>query len=297
MISIIIPNLHSPLIGEVIAALRAQTASIDEIIVVGQDRYGQVQPDALVRFIRTERPVSAAVARNLGAAAAHGAVLLFVDADCILAPDAAAQLLTALQAGYGAVVGGVVPEVGQYWRLCANLMAFPEFLSIDPPGVRGVLPSFCLMLPRAAWAAAGPFTERYAGASAEDLDLSFRLRQAGYTLGCAPAARVFHRPARTSPGAVWRQHVGFGLAFYDIYYRYREFMPFSQSIWASQHLPAPLAAAAHVVIAVAFVLRLFVQRPQLRRFWFAIPGMIWAQLALYYGMLQAASQVLAPPVP
>ena len=108
---------------------------------------------------------------------------------------------------------------------------------------------------------------------------------------------MFHRPARTSPGAVWRQHVGFGLAFYDIYYRYREFMPFSQSIWASQHLPAPLAAAAHVVIAVAFVLRLFVQRPQLRRFWFAIPGMIWAQLALYYGMLQAASQVLAPPVP
>lgn len=286
----IIPNLHSPLVAEVIAALRAQTPAglVGEIIVVGMDRYGQVQPDALVQFIRTEQPVSAAVARNLGAAAARGEYLLFVDADCLLAPNAAAELLAAIGAGYGAVLGGIVPERGHYWRLSANLMAFPEFLSIDPPGERGVLPSFCLMLSRAAWAAAGPFTERYAGASAEDLDLSFRLRQAGFRLGCAPTAHVLHRPGRTSPGAVWRQHRGFGRAFYDIYYRYREFMPSSEAIWVSEHLPAPLAAAAHLLIACAFVLRLFLRRPQLRPFWQAAPGMIWVQMGLYAGILEAA---------
>ena len=65
-ISIIIPNLHSPLVGEVIAALRAQTARdrIAEIVVVGQDRYGLVVPDDLVRPIVTERPVYPGAARG-----------------------------------------------------------------------------------------------------------------------------------------------------------------------------------------------------------------------------------------
>ena len=38
--SVIIPNLHSPLLGEVLAALERQTEPPREVIVVGQDRYG-----------------------------------------------------------------------------------------------------------------------------------------------------------------------------------------------------------------------------------------------------------------
>lgn len=298
-VSVIIPNLHSPIVGDVIAALRVQTLApkICEIIVVGMDRYGQVQPDQLVQFIRTDQPVSAAAARNLGAAVAQGECLLFVDADCLLAPNAIAELLVAIATGYGAVLGGIVPEKGNYWRLCANLMAFPEFLSVDPPGERGVLPSFCLMLSRQSWEAAGPFTERYRGASAEDLDLSLRLRQAGFRLGCAPSARVLHRPERTSLGAVWQRHKSFGLAFYDIYYRYRAMMPFSEAIWLCEHLPPPLAAAAIAPLALAYALRLLLRRPQLRPFWYALPGMAWAQLGWYSGLLQAARQPGAVAVP
>lgn len=289
-ISIIIPNLHSPIIGAVIAALRAQALAgqIREIIVVGQDRYGQLQPDALVRPISTEQPVSAARARNLGAAEATGEYLLFLDADCLLAPDALGPLLQALGAGYGAVVGGIMPETAQYWRLCGNLMSFPEFLAIDPPGERSVLPSFCLCMPRAIWQQVGPFTERFAGASAEDLDLSLRMRQAGLRLGCAPSARVFHRPARNRAGVIWRRHAGFGRDFYDIYQRYRELMPRSEAIWLSEHLPAPLARLAVAPLACAYVARLMLRRPQLRRFWYALPGMALAQFGWYCGMIQAA---------
>lgn len=294
-ISIIIPNLHSPIVGAAIAALRAQTlaAQIGEIIVVGQDRFGQVQPDGLVRHITTAQPVSAARARNLGAAAAQGRLLLFVDADCLLAPDALAQLVAALAQGYGAVLGGVVPEAGQYWRLCGNLMSFPEYLSIDPPGEREVLPSFCLCMPRAVWQQHGPFTERFVGASAEDLDLSLRMRQAGLRLGCAPGAHVYHRPPRNSADVIWRRHQGFGRDFYDIYHRYRALMPRSEAIWLSERLPAVLARLAMLPLAAAYVLRLMLRRPQLRRFWYAWPGMAWAQFGWYCGMVQAAQHARA----
>ena len=60
MISVIIPNLHSPLIGQVIQALDRQSAreSIRDVIVVGQDRFGLVPAGA--RLIQTPLPISPA---------------------------------------------------------------------------------------------------------------------------------------------------------------------------------------------------------------------------------------------
>jgi GT2 family glycosyltransferase len=288
-VSIVIPNLHSPLIGDVIAALRAQTAiaEVGEIIVVGMDRYGLVVPDDLVRLVATPRPIAPAVARNLGAATASGDFLLFVDADCLLAPDALARLLEAARAGYGAVCGAIAPERGQYWVLCNNLMAFPEFLTLDQHGERDCLPSFCLLIPRAAWLRAGPFDERFPGPAGEDLDLSFRMRQLGYRLGCATAAAVRHRPARPDPGSVWRQHVGFGAAWHTLYHRYRAILPFSQALWLIERFGG-LGLAATLPLACLYVLRLFARRRHLLRFWYAIPGMIWAQFGWYNGIALAA---------
>ena len=290
-ISVIIPNLHSPLIGAVLAALRAQTATagIREIIVVGMDKHNLVVADELVRPIPTARPISPAAARNRGAAAATGDYLLFVDADCLLAPDAVERLVSAVDAGYGAVLGAVVPETEQYWVLCNNLMAFPEFLTLDQPGERACLPSFCLLIPRAVWEHVGAFDECTPSASGEDLDLSFRLRQLGYRLGFTPAAAVRHRPARAGAGAVWRKHVGFGAAWHMLYDRYRKMLPFSQAVWLIDEFGG-LGLAATLPLACLYVLRLIARRRHLLRFWYAIPGMVWAQFGWYNGIHQAATR-------
>src|SRR4051812_1867596 len=129
MLSIIIPNLHSPLIDQVIAALASQTAcaSIREVIVVGQDRYQRIP--AGVRFVATPQPISPAAARNLGAQLASGDYLLFLDADCIAAPDLVEQILSSHRRGHVVVGGAVAPEPGSYWRLCDNLLVFTSFLA------------------------------------------------------------------------------------------------------------------------------------------------------------------------
>jgi GT2 family glycosyltransferase len=291
LISIIIPNLHSPLVGDVIAALRAQTLrdQIAEIIVVGQDRYVLVVPDELVRPIATEGPVYPGAARNLGAAAASGDVLVFVDADCLLAPDAVERLVGGLdERGYAAVVGGVVPEPGSYWLLCNNLMAFPEFLVGAAPGERSALASFCLCIRRDAWERAGGFDDAFTVAC-EDLDLSYRLRRLGYRLGCVPSARVLHRPRRATIGDVWRVHEGYGIFWRKITRRHADMLPFSQAAWASERLGAAGAAAA-VPIALAFVLRLLLRHRHMLRFWYTVPGLIWLRLAWYSGIRRAVTR-------
>lgn len=290
-VSVIIPSLHSPLIDDVITALRSQTVSdnICEIIVVGMDRYNLVVADHLVSFIQTPHPIPAAAARNQGAAIAQGDYLLFVDSDCLLAPDAVEHLLEVTQMGYGAVVGAVVPEEGNYWILSSNLMAFPENLTIDRLGERTSLPSFCLMIPQLVWQAVGSFDESFPGAGGEDLDLSFRLRQAGYRLACQPTAAVRHRPSRTTLGSLWHHNVVFGRAWYVLYHRYRQMLPFSPAVWLCDLSPR-VSALAHVPIACLYVIRLVTRRRYLLRFWYAIPGMIWAQLGWYNGIQQRAKR-------
>ncbi|HBI23468.1 MAG TPA: hypothetical protein DDX84_04530, partial [Nitrospiraceae bacterium] len=76
--SVVIPNLHSPRIGEVLEALGRQEG-VDgeyEILVVGRDRYDLVRrqeaKDGRIRFLESERNLNAAEARNRGIKAAQG---------------------------------------------------------------------------------------------------------------------------------------------------------------------------------------------------------------------------------
>jgi GT2 family glycosyltransferase len=294
-VSVIIPNLDSPVIGETLAALRAQTAldQVCEILVVGRDRPGLVREDVLVRHLDPGRPLSPAAARNVGVRESRGDLLLFIDADCVPEPELLARLLAALRLEHGALGAGVVPLADNYWRLASDMEAFPSALATDIPGERPCLPSFCMLVPRAVLDEVGLFDETLPLGSCEDLDITFRMRRAGYTLWCEPRAALRHRHGRTTIGDVWRRHASFGPAWYHICRTYTDFIPRSEAKWVCEHFGG-FALAILVPLTILFELRLVLQQPHMLRHWYALPGMIWARLALYNGVWQAIRWSIRP---
>jgi cellulose synthase/poly-beta-1,6-N-acetylglucosamine synthase-like glycosyltransferase len=284
MISVIIPNLHSPIIDQVIRSVEEQTLSYQdiEIIVVGQDQYGLVPHH--VPFIVTQQPMAAAQARNLGAQQTHGEYILFLDADCIAAPSLMEHLLARHVEGH-AVVGGSIELVpDNYWVMCDNLLSFTPFLSTAPPGPRRYLPSLNLSVARTLFTSLGGFNPHFPGAAGEDIDLSLRMRTCGYELYFEPRARVYHQPERATAGSVWRHLRNFGRVQSTLHRMYPEqaasrlrpyFRPLTGVILAT----APLLALRDIV-------SIYQANPQMYCHWKLLPGMVWGKIGWYWGLVE-----------
>ena len=267
-ISIIIPNLHSPVIDRALASLEAQTYDHGriEVLVVGQDKHQRVVESEIVRFIPTERPVIQSIARNIGARLAQGDILIFIDADCIAAPDWLAVLAARFEdPSVQLVGGGLVFPSDDYWTLCDNIATLYEWLSTGRRGTRSNLASLNLAIRREAWEQLGGFDETLV--KAEDTDLSIRARLAGYTLYFEPQAIVIHRPdtSRNRPGHVLRRAFESGYWTVGVLTHYQDeigLAPYYRWAWIMLLL-APLTAAGVTV-------KIFRSR-ELRRFWYTLP--------------------------
>ena len=88
-VSVIVPFLGDVAEGralvERLSGLRRETG--DELIVADNTSGGVVEETGGIRVVRAGEQRSATHARNAGAAAASGAWLLFLDADCLPGPD------------------------------------------------------------------------------------------------------------------------------------------------------------------------------------------------------------------
>lgn len=285
MFSIVIPNLNSPRIADVIAALRAQSQPelVGEIIVVGQDALRLVPQD--VSFIDTAQPVAAAKARNIGAAHATRQYLLFLDADCLVTPQTLERMLARLQDGNLAVCAGVQIEGDDYWALCDNLLAFRPFLAAAAAGARRYLPSMAFALPRAVFEAAGGFDTSFAGAAGEDVDLSMRLSKRGVQLLFAPEATVRHVPGRSTARGLWRHLRGYGRAHLRVRRRFQHVHP--SPLVGLKPAWVPLLLACSPLLSVADTVWLFVRDGNVRRYPQAFFGMVWGRLGWYLGVAEA----------
>lgn len=213
LVSVVIPNLNSPLIGATLEALHQQTLPLDalEVLVVGRDDLGLVHEDTLVRKIDLPGRPSAAANRNRGMQEARGEIICFTDADCVPAPDWIATLLDDFADPAVLIVGGGVAFApGNYWSVCDHLSWFSQFLTTSPVGERKHLPSLNLALRRELYAQVGGFDESFPGAAGEDTEWTARIAAIGVRLHFDPQARVDHAAQRFSLREVWRHGYCYG---------------------------------------------------------------------------------------
>lgn len=194
-------------VSRLIEGLCRSTLPPDELIIV--DMGGPPIDVSVASFpVRvlplTDVHLPLAKARNLAAALARNAVLVFLDVDCI----PAAGLLGALRDTLGQHDALVCAEiryltklaVQPYWQeddLWGNSVTHPV-RSFPPSGIRvesnpGLFWSLAFGITAALFARLGGFDERFSGYGAEDTDFGFRAHHAGVDLLFLGGAVAFHQ--------------------------------------------------------------------------------------------------------
>jgi GT2 family glycosyltransferase len=202
-LAVIIPHYNDPVrLGTCLAALAPQLAGRTDVecLVVDNDSPCDLGPleaaRPAIRFV-TEARKGAAAARNRGVSETSAPALLFLDSDCVPAPD---WLVTALGLyGRADVIGGRVdtfdetppPRTGP--EAFETVFAFHQKDYIEK---KGFSVTANLLTSRAVFEDVGPLT---VGLS-EDIDWCWRAREKGYQLIYADELAVAHPTRSDWPG-------------------------------------------------------------------------------------------------
>ena len=164
-----------------------------------------------VKLIQTEnRGLSSA--RNVGANAASGEIVAYIDDDAWPDEDWLRYLAMAFASGEFAGVGGpniAPPSDGSVADAVANAPGGPIHVLLTDE-IAEHIPGCNMAFRRAALKAVGGFDPNFRVAG-DDVDLCWRIQAAGWKLGFTPTAVVWHR-RRSSTRAYLRQQWGYGKA-------------------------------------------------------------------------------------
>jgi GT2 family glycosyltransferase len=151
------------------------------------------------------------VARNVGLKAATGEVVAYTDSDCFAHPDWLTHLVYQLQQTGAVAVGGPNLTAEDGW-LAACVAAAPGQPAhvLESDQVAEHIPGCNMAFRRDALVAINGFDPQYRKAG-DDVDVCWRLQQAGMWITFAPGAFVWHH-RRQGPRAYLRQQAGYGEA-------------------------------------------------------------------------------------
>jgi GT2 family glycosyltransferase len=231
-LSIVIPVCHGgPNFRQCLGSLSQFAGHASEIIIVidgpSADDTAQTAEafrvaDERVKVIPLPRNGGPARARNVGALAAIGDVLFFVDADVTLQADTLDQIFAAFRAQ-----PDLVALIGSY----DDQPGAPNFLSqyknllhhYTHQMARSEASTFwgaCGVIRRSVFFAVGGFDEACKG-SAEDIELGYRLREAGYSIRLCKRLQVKHLKRWTPVSLIKADFCYRALPWTEIIWRHR----------------------------------------------------------------------------
>ena len=193
-------------------ALAASARPPDEAIVVddGSTDGSAARAAALgARVVATSAgPRGPAYARNRGAEAAPGDVLVFVDADVVVHADALGRMeaILAGEPDVAALFGSYDdhPPARGTVSLFKNLLH--HYVHQHGEREAGTFWAGCGAVRRAVFLAAGGFDESYTRPSIEDIELGVRLRKAGQRIRLCPEIQATHLK-RWTLASLWRTDI------------------------------------------------------------------------------------------
>jgi glycosyltransferase involved in cell wall biosynthesis len=185
-----------------------------EVIVVDDgstDRTAAIAEKYAVRLIRIANK-GLSNARNVGAEAATGEIVAFIDADAYPDPHWLMYLARTFAQSDHAGVGGpnIIPSSDGFIAQCVARAPGGPIHVLYSDHEAEHIPG-CNMAFRKRWLEEiGGFDPQF-HAAGDDVDLCWRLQERGLTLGFSPAAVVWHH-RRNSLRAFWKQQKGYGAA-------------------------------------------------------------------------------------
>ncbi|MBZ0273341.1 glycosyltransferase, partial [bacterium] len=187
----------APTVARVVEAVLGQTRAADEIIVIDDastDGTGAEAAAAGARVLTHSRNLGLAAARNTIWRATEADVVVYFDADAVPYEDCIASLLRPFRKKRVGAVGGrgleaaIVNSV-QRWRARTT----PQDHGTHAIDGAWMVMGLCCAFRRDALEKVGGFDASFERAG-EDVDISIRLAQAGFTLVYEPKAQVDHVP-------------------------------------------------------------------------------------------------------
>lgn len=207
-------------INDLLESLSAQTYRDFEVIIVED---GSTEPCGdLVRSFAGKVDVryfykpneGRSIARNYGIDRSSGDYLVFFDSDCVIPRDYFAILSAELDRQPLDCFGG--PDAAhESFTPVQKAISFAMTSFLTTGGIRGgkvqmekfVPRSFNMGYSRKVYDTVGGFREMFS----EDIDMSTRIRQAGFSIGLIHPAHVFHK-RRVDFARFWRQVYVFGMS-------------------------------------------------------------------------------------
>jgi glycosyltransferase involved in cell wall biosynthesis len=199
-----------------------------EIIVVADgdsDGSWRLAKEFGAKLIRIPESGGPARARNLGAQAAKGDILFFVDADVAVCPEAVGYAISVFKNNpyLAAAIGSYDDAPGDPGFLSQYRNLMHHYVHQTGNEEASTFWGACGLIRREIFLQMGGFNESYRRPSIEDIELGYRLKQAGYKIRLCKTLQVKHLK-RWEPISLLRA---------DFFYRA---LPWTELIWRDRKL-------------------------------------------------------------